>query len=535
MKTNILKSISVFFLSSILLGCNPNANKQKNTIEITLTDSLINQMQAGIGANFTTLVDSLPVVQLNHQYRSYGGSCWGANPPLTDTASWNKIWHYADWMGLDFCRVLTSRKCFELQQGKYTFDNEEMKMLYHYLDYCESRGIDVFLQNLWNNVTWLSVPTAGNDPVKILRSAPNDIEVYTEGLMQLLNHLVNTKKYTCVKYVCIINEPFENWSWYIAKFDPDSFATPAPAYKLMQEKLHKSNLDVKLSGPDVSVYYSSKIHPNKSSFFEYFDAYDIHSYVTRPDWYADSTMTFEDGGKGELNKISLTEIQYAAWKNHGKEHGNKPFFISEMGSFMHGFGEDTIGMSTYEAMLKDVESVIRYSNIGVDGFMRWSFLNRGNLDGKWQFVNSWNIKENKFLPAQQITPHTTPYYMWSMLTRFTPKHAKVMYTKVNGGSISGCQRVFAATYKNSTSTNYSLIIINDSDSTFATKVNVKGNNQQLFKYHLVKNTLGENIVGEVSLRPTETDLSKEFEVPAKSIIVFTNYNLKEYDAGIILQ
>jgi len=119
-----------------------------------------------------------------------------------------------------------------------------------------------------------------------------------------------------------------------AKFDADSFASPAPAYKLMQEKLHKSNLGVKISGPDVSVYSSSKIHPQQSAFFEYFDAYDIHSYVTRPDWYADSTMTFEDGGKGELNKVSLTEKQYGEWKKHGKDHGNKPFLITEMGSFM---------------------------------------------------------------------------------------------------------------------------------------------------------------------------------------------------------
>jgi len=92
-------------------------------------------------------------------------------------------------------------------------------------------------------------------------------------------------------------------------------------------------------------------------------------------------------------------------------------------------------MSTYDAMLKDVTSVIN-SNIGLDGFMRWSFLNRGNLDGKWQFVNTWNIEANKFLTPDQITPQTVPFYMWGILTRFTPKHAEVMYTKVEGGKIN---------------------------------------------------------------------------------------------------
>lgn len=535
MKFSHLFIPSALILSG-LLSC---SKKENNTDAITITiqaDSVVNQMQAGIGANFTSMVDSLPVVQLEHQYRSYGGSCWGANPILTDTASWNKIWNYADWMGMDFCRLLTTRKAFEPEKGKFTFESAEMKMLYNYLDYCQSRGVDVFLQNFANNVKWLSVPTAGNDPIKILRSAPNDEEAYTDGLLKLVEHLVKVKKYTCVKYLCITNEPFENWSWYIARFDPDSFASPAPAYKLMQQKLAASNLGVKLSGPDVSVYLSTKVHPERFDYFNSFDAYDVHSYVTREDWCKDSTMTFEDGGKGEINKIKDTEVQYASWKKHAKANNNKPLFISEMGSFMYGFGQDTIGMSTYDAMMKDVQSVVRYSNVGLDGFMRWSFLNRGNLDGQWQFVHTWDMKKGSLLPANEIKPHSIPFYTWGLLTRFTPKNAKIIFTEVKGGAVEQEQRVFAATYQSPTSDDFTICIINDSEKAMPSSIILdKKSNKPLQMYQVDENKLKGNFNSEVSIEPTTIDLKNALQLPAKSITIITSYQLKNSDKGIITQ
>jgi len=32
---------------------------------------------------------------------------------------------------------------------------------------------------------------------------------------------------------------------------------------------------------------------------------------------------------------------------------------------------------------------VRGINAGVDGFNRWSFINRGDLDGQWQLLRTW--------------------------------------------------------------------------------------------------------------------------------------------------
>lgn len=494
---------------------------KRSEIKISVSDKVLYTMQGGIGINFTNLQDSLPVVQLKNQYRSYGGSTWGANPKLTDTAAWNKIFKYADWMKLDMCRLFVTRKHFEPQKGKFDFNNSEMQYLYKYLDYCEVNNIDVFLQNYFNNVEWLAVPTAKNNPVNIIRSAPNDLEAYTDGLIKLLQYLTINKKYTCIKYLCLTNEPFENWSWYIAEFNPDRFESPEKAYKLMHEKIKKKNINIKLSGPDVSIYLSSKINP-EMSIFNYFDAYDVHSYVTRFDWWKDSTMTFEDGNKGEINKISETELQYSIWSKHAKEN-NKPFFISEMGSFMYGFGEDNIGISTYDALLKDVESVIRYSNIGLDGFMRWSFLNRGNLDGQWESVRTWDMKNNRTYPVDSIVPQSIPYYMWGLLSRYTPKYAQILESKIENSDPNGIQTVFVCTYKDPENDKISIFIVNDGDNAKEVSINNTLKLSSLKKIIIEKSIFKDKQFGEVNLETENFNMSEKLNLPAKSLVLLTNY------------
>jgi hypothetical protein len=526
-----MRIFRLFLLITFYLA-GASCNRSKPVFISVESDSVINFMQGGIGLNFSNLTDSLPVVTLSHQYRSYGGSSWGANPSLKDSVAWNKIFRYADWMAPDFCRVLISMHEYQAEKGKFTFDNYSMRVIYKYLDFCQSRNIDVFLQQMWNNVKWLAVKDAGSDPLRILRSAPNNIEDYTESIVKLLDYLINVKHYSCIKYICIVNEPFADWSWYIGSFSPDKFASPEPAYALLKSKLLERNLPVKLSGPDVSVYYKSEIYPQNCDFFKYFDSYDVHSYVTRYDWYPDSFMTFEDGNRGDLDKISLTEKQYGQWKQYGKKNGNKPVFLSEMGTFMYGFAEDTNGMSSYNAMLKDVESVIRYTNVGVDGFMRWSFLNRGNLDGQWQFVNTWDIKNNRFLTSENIVPQSVPFYTWGLLSRYVPKHAVIIRTNVSDAKEANVQRVFSAFYKAPGSNNWSLFIVNDGEKEYQCKLMQIPQNKSLIKIQVVPSLFGNKLNGEITLPESKFRSDENLLLPSKSITLISTYNISSKGTGI---
>ncbi|MDP6779230.1 MAG: hypothetical protein QGI83_20925, partial [Candidatus Latescibacteria bacterium] len=61
-----------------------------------------------------------------------------------------------------------------------------------------------------------------------------------------------------------------------------------------------------------------------------------------------------------------------------------------------------------------VEFAVRLLNVGVDGFCRWSFVNRGDVDGQWQLVDTWD-EEHERLRAS-FTPHPSSYALWGMLT-----------------------------------------------------------------------------------------------------------------------
>ena len=90
----------------------------------------------------------------------------------------------------------------------------------------------------------------------------------------------------------------------------------------------------------------------------------------------------------------------------------------------NGWGADHPGPGTYVSALKDAELVVRRINAGVDGFNRWSFLNRGDLDGQWQFIETWDRKEKRLL--QQYTPHPNTYFVLGLLSRFIAKHSDVL-------------------------------------------------------------------------------------------------------------
>ena len=90
-----------------------------------------------------------------------------------------------------------------------------MLVLYRILDWAERRGVDVFLTQMWADVGWNSFPENAEDPVRRLRSAPQSMEEWAYGLGELIEHLIKAKAYTCIKWVCVCNEPEQDgFSWW---------------------------------------------------------------------------------------------------------------------------------------------------------------------------------------------------------------------------------------------------------------------------------------------------------------------------------
>ena len=74
-------------------------------------------------------------------------------------------------------------------------------------------------------------------------------------------------------------------------------------------------------------------------------------------------------------------------------------------------------------------------NLGIDGFNHWSFVNRGDQDGQWQFVDTWNRCGTL---ARRAAPHRDAYYVLGLATRHLPHRAEVLATRWPEGRFPGC-------------------------------------------------------------------------------------------------
>ncbi|MCL1952919.1 MAG: hypothetical protein FWF60_08845, partial [Oscillospiraceae bacterium] len=91
----------------------------------------------------------------------------------------------------------------------FTFDGVDFASLLRELDACEALGIEVNL-TVWGAdracTPWLSYPGCED-----WLSAPNDVEEYAENISVLLDYLLHTKRYACVKELTLFNEP--DWAF----------------------------------------------------------------------------------------------------------------------------------------------------------------------------------------------------------------------------------------------------------------------------------------------------------------------------------
>ena len=202
---------------------------EENRIKVRIDiNKKIHTMKGGIGASWHSLSRDIPMENEKYEYPARmnaqpRGSAFGGNPPLEDTTAWEQLFKHAKWLGLNFIRVELSQHMYEPERNKFNWKNEEMKALYKILDWCEKNRADVFLQQMWSHVEWNAFP--GVHP---LISAPYSLEDYAIGIATLLKYLTKTKRYTCIKYFCITNEPpGGTWGYWWCYGSGSGSITPA--------------------------------------------------------------------------------------------------------------------------------------------------------------------------------------------------------------------------------------------------------------------------------------------------------------------
>jgi hypothetical protein len=500
------------------MPCLALAEEVSVTVE---TGKVTNVMRGGIGASWHAIEEPIPYSETPHPVfgnKSHGGSGWGAYPAAEDDAAWQQIDRHARWLGLDWNRVEMEQRIYQPERDRFTWDSPEMRILYRILDWCEKNKADVFLQQMWGNVRWNTFPEWRDDPVGRVHSAPASMEDFGEGLATLAEHLVKKKGYTCIRWLCINNEPNGGWSWW--QKPPNQLQPLKPGLAAVRKALDKRGLSLPLSGPDLTGGVPP-LKPNPFDFLDLLGAYDFHSY----------DENFDPLTKGAMARFDKNTADWAAWAHQNQ----KPLFLSEFGTMANGWGSDHPGPGTYVSVLKDAELVVRRINAGVDGLNRWSFLNRGDLDGQWQFIETWDPKAKKML--QQYTPHANTYFLLGLLTRFTAKHSAVLSSKIEGGKVDAWQRVFATALR-SPGGNLTLAVVNDAPTEFDLAVDVRGLGTPA--------TLWRYSAGEKERDRTDVKIEpqKEFRIGPNagtlkdrigpmSVTVYSTYQLGHGEPGVL--
>ena len=376
-------------------------------------DVVCHRMAGGIGASWHSQSREMTfdekLLSMDRTNKTARGSGWGGNPPVGDVAKWQRLEELASWLGMDWLRVELQQCSYEPEKDRFDWSDIEMRALYRILDWCERNKADVFLTQMYNNVGWNAYE--GVSPVQ---SAPRNMDDFAVGLATLADHLVNQRKYTCIKWICITNEPAGDWSWWLGP--GRRMLSITPGLKAARAELDKRGIHIPLSAPDWN-----HIGDPPAKGFDFapdVGAYDSHDY-------------------GHANPIGMSRWVKLAHAD------NKPFFLSEMGNMWLGWGDSHPGPRSYAHGLSLANTVLSGMNTGVDGFNRWSFTNRGDLDGQWQLVRTWDGANKKYLDVDGITPEPIPYYAYAMLTRFSAKHSAVLKSTATGGKWPE----FEATYK----------------------------------------------------------------------------------------
>lgn len=481
----------------------------------------IHTMRGGIGASWHAIENEIPShLEKPHPVWPgpvHGGSVWGGNPPAEDDRRWQQIERHADWLGLDFIRVEVEQRMWQPEREQFTWDTPEMRILYRILDWCESRKADVMLQVMWGNVDWNAHPEFRGDPVARVHSGPYDMRAFGEGVAALAKHLTQTRKYTCIRWLCINNEPGHEWSWWQ---QPPNTPMPIRAgLSAVHVALEKAGLNLPISGPDWTDLPA--LEPQKIDFDEFIGAYDLHSYQAK-----------FDGADTQGYSMSEAEKRLAAWRGWASAKG-KPLFLSEIGTMVYGWGYSDTNPARFESSLKNAEMVVRGINLGVDGFNRWSFINRGDLDGQWQMITTWDSGKKRL--TDEITPYPNDYFVYGLISRLTAKHSRVVNCAIKGGDTGKIQRVFATALR-SPRDDASVIIVNDAGQAWSGRLAIR--NSPGTALHRYQVTIAQRDRADLKIAPLDksslTDGNAEIvlNLPPMSLTVFSTAGLAHEEPGL---
>jgi len=289
------------------------------------------------------------------------------------------------WMRLPVVRKMILTRWALVADGVFNFETQEMRDLYRQLDICQREGIIVFLTDWGCEQSWTAAPGIQDtaDPK------------YAKAIGTYLDHLINKKGYTNIKYFILVNEP---------NFEASDFEHWKVGLENVRAELVSRGLEraVTLAGPDHS-NAESWLYRAVDQLAGVLGGYDVHR-------YADGASV----RSGDLETYFLDQWDYARAKDPNVE--GKPFVVGEAGMSDGAnppVGNENINDYLYGLWMADYG--IQAARAGSHAILAWM------LDDNSFQPFYWGMWSNH-RAGMVLRPW---FYPWSLFTRYLPPGSTV--------------------------------------------------------------------------------------------------------------
>lgn len=399
------------------------------------------------------------------------GVQWSPYPwfELTD-ADWLRIEQRLAFLKPPIARVMT--RAYKYCEGFdaagtpiYAWDNPRMRRMERLLAFCQAHGVEVILGE-WDDP---NSPEDRQDPAADKLKAFGIEETdprWAVLICDMLEHFVVERKYSCIRWFNLVNEPNGDWS----------ACGDFPKWKQAIENLHaelkKRGLDRRIGiiGPDAN---SQKdywwLDLTALTLSQRIAMYDLHEYARK-----------EDVESGHLERLFALKRDYV--DRHDPAGRTKPFVMAEIGlaSGLRADGtpvqpqggrdsQPCIYDFEYGVWMADFNAQV--ARAGMDGTCAWSVDDAMHIDKnrestwpkldnvqfkKWGFWNSM-AEEIGHPEDAALRPW---FYTWSLMSRAFPRGCRMLEMQ---GCLPPGLRPLAARWIDGDTTHVSLAIVNDSD------------------------------------------------------------------------
>ncbi len=373
----------------------PQPEEKQGKDQMVLTNNVITSFYSGNGAQ-------------------WGGydilNAWTDSPTLSD-ADWDKLFNRVRFMSPDLVRIMISPGWNYIVDGQFAPEKSN-DVLIKILDFCEAEGVSVLFGE-WSHSGGTSID-----------------ESWIENSVHFLKWLLETKGYSCIKYMTLVNEPNGDWSSMDGNFELWQSLVTQYHEKVVQEGLGDQ---INITGPDIAIWDTNTLwwlNNTVSNLEIQMGAYDIHTYPTaeevRNGDYQNMIGAYSnevpDGMEMMMGEVGF---KYKASSELGKENARR---INE-----DPYASDDSNMFIYDSSygIDIADAVIQNMLAGYSGLVVWSMddamynINGGNSTElkRWGF---WNILgEEKFEDAgdEAIRPW---FYPMSLLSKYIPRGSEVL-------------------------------------------------------------------------------------------------------------